>query len=184
MSAKSTESDPLAVNPTRLGLLSDSHGRHERTARAVAQLVDAGVDLLIHLGDVNTTEVLDALLYRVVDDRPSPPVRVVFGNTDWQVDEFTAYAERLGLTVDHPVGRLEIDGKIVVFQHGDHYQAMEEALADGVDYLLHGHTHDARNEKMGRTRIINPGALQRARRYSVAILDIARDEVEFLEVER
>jgi putative phosphoesterase len=175
---------PSSSSPTRLGLLSDSHGRHERTARAVSQLVEAGAELLVHLGDINSCEVLDALLHRLDDKgQPDPPVHVVFGNTDWQVDEFAAYARPLGIIVDHPVGRLEIDGKVIVFQHGDRYQEMEQALAEGVDYLCHGHTHEARNERVGRTHVINPGALQRAQRYSVAILDLSRDEVEFLEVE-
>jgi predicted phosphodiesterase len=47
---------------------------------------------------------------------------------------------------------------------------MESALEDGVDFLLHGHTHEVRDERVGSTRIINPGALFRARRYTAALL--------------
>ena len=40
-----------------------------------------------------------------------------------------------------------------------------------VDYILHGHTHVARDDRRSRTRIINPGALRHARRKTVATLD-------------
>ena len=53
---------------------------------------------------------------------------------------------------------------------------------EGVAYLCHGHTHATRDERLGPTRVINPGALFRARRHTVAVLDLARDEVSFLAV--
>ena len=59
---------------------------------------------------------------------------------------------------------------------------MDVALADGVDWLLHGHTHQVRDERIGRTRIINPGALQRARRYTVGLLDTESDSLDVLEI--
>jgi predicted phosphodiesterase len=55
-------------------------------------------------------------------------------------------------------------------------------MTDGVDYLLHGHSHEVRDERVGRTRIINPGALCRAARYTAAILDPDADALEVLEV--
>ena len=168
----------------RVGLLSDSHGRHERTARAVAQLVEGGAEVLVHLGDVNSREVLDSLLHEMDGDAPWPPVHVVFGNTDWQVEEFSDYALSLGIAVDHPVGRLEIGGKSLVFQHGDRWREMDRALAEGVTYLCHGHTHVVRDERMGPTRVINPGALQRAQTYNVGLLDVELDELRILTVPR
>jgi acyl-CoA thioester hydrolase len=47
---------------TRVGILSDSHGNVGTTARAARLLLDAGADILIHLGDIGSGEVLEALI--------------------------------------------------------------------------------------------------------------------------
>jgi len=158
----------------RLGILSDSHGRATMTARAVALLEAHGAELLIHLGDVETEAVIDELV--------GHPARIVFGNCDYDIAALTRYAAHVGVTVDHPAGRLEADGRVIAFTHGHIRRIMDAALADGVDYLLHGHTHTARDERAGRTRIINPGALFRASRYTAAVLDVAADRLSFIEV--
>ncbi len=50
------------------------------------------------------------------------------------------------------------------------------------DYLLQGHTHVRHDERIGKTRVINPGALHRAREKTVALLDTATDRLVFLPV--
>lgn len=165
----------------RIGLLSDSHGRAAVTQRAARTLIDQGVEMLIHLGDVESPEVLDALVEGVnANGSLHPAVRVVFGNVDLNAAELTRYAESLGIEVDHPAGRLEIDGKRLAFTHGDRASLVSRAMDAGVDYLCHGHTHKPRDERSGPTRLINPGALHRAAAYSVAVLDTAEDRLDFV----
>ncbi len=167
-----------------IGLLSDSHGRAARTARAVRLLIERGADHIIHLGDVGSVEVIDALVEQVDDTgNLTPPVHLVFGNCDWDSDSLARYAQSLGIGVEHPVGRLEVDGRVIIYQHGDRTSAMDQALAEQVDYLCHGHSHRQRDERSGSTRVINPGALFRAADYSVALLDVANDRLTFLEVD-
>lgn len=50
------------------------------------------------------------------------------------------------------------------------------------DYLLSGHSHIAGDWGVGPTHRINPGALFAADTYSVAMLDLATDEVSFMAV--
>jgi predicted phosphodiesterase len=67
---------------------------------------------------------------------------------------------------------------ILVF-HG-HEPGFARALGtQGADYVLHGHTHVTRDERIGKTRIINPGALCRAAKKTVATLDLAADVLTF-----
>ncbi|MEM1211640.1 MAG: metallophosphoesterase family protein [Planctomycetota bacterium] len=165
----------------KIGLLSDSHGRTQTTLRAVDLLLDQGIDVLLHLGDVGSVEVVDALAVEGVTDRPVDS-RLVFGNTDWDIPAMSQYAQTLGIAVDHPAGRIELDGKRLAFCHGHVEADMEDALRDGVDYLCHGHTHRCSDERRGQTRVINPGALFRASRYTVAVLDTQTDEVAVHEV--
>jgi putative phosphoesterase len=157
-----------------IGIMSDSHGRSATTARAVEALRDAGAEVLLHLGDIETEAVIDELV--------GHSARVVFGNCDWNTDALAHYAELVDVEVDHPAGRLEIDGRRIVFTHGHLPGPMNEALREGVDYLLHGHSHEVRDDRLGPTRVINPGALFRAARYTVAVLDPRRDEVSFIEI--
>lgn len=164
------------TSTTKIGILSDSHGRAAITQRAVNLLIERGATMLIHLGDIERIEVIDALA--------GHEAHLVFGNTDWDERSMTTYAESLGIAVDHPAGRLTVDGKSIAFTHGHDAGIVRKALADGVDYLLHGHTHQVRDERQGGTRIINPGALFRAARYTAALLDPAGDRLEVIEIPR
>lgn len=160
----------------RIGILGDSHGDDVVTARAVALLRDGGARLLIHLGDVGTEAVIETL-------QPLP-ARVVFGNCDFDHNRLARSARNAGVTVDHPMGDLMIDGKRIMFTHGDRQALMSQAIEEAADYLLHGHTHVLRDDRFGSTRIINPGALHRAARYTAALLDPADDRLEFVDVPR
>ena len=157
-----------------VGVLSDSHGHAETTARAVEALVSHGAEMLVHLGDIGSDEVIDELV--------GHRARIVFGNCDWNIEAMTSYAELVGVVVDHPMGLLEIDGCRIAFTHGHVASLMRSALDDGVDYLLHGHTHTVQDERVGRTRVINPGALHRASRYTCALLDPSGKSVRWLEI--
>ena len=159
-----------------IGILSDSHGRALRTRDAIALLCDTGAEVLIHLGDVETEAVLDELA--------GHPARLVFGNCDWDVSSLTDYATCLGIRVDHPLGVLEHEDIRIAFTHGDRASLLAGAIEDGVDYLLHGHSHQVHDELVGQTRVINPGALHRAARYTVASLDLDGGVLSFHELPR
>jgi predicted phosphodiesterase len=51
------------------------------------------------------------------------------------------------------------------------------------DYLLFGHSHRTTDQRVGPTRMINPGALHRARTWTVALLDLESDVVKFLQID-
>ena len=159
---------------TLIGVLSDSHGCADTTARAVDELLSRGAQTLIHLGDLETEAVIDELV--------GHNARIVFGNCDWNEQSLTRYAELVGVRVDHPLGLVEIGGKRVAFTHGHLDRLLREAIDDGVDYLFYGHTHTVSDERCGKTRLINPGALFRAARYTAAVLDPASDRLTIVDV--
>lgn len=189
----------------RIGLLSDSHGRAATTRRAVDLLRGAGADVLIHLGDVGTVEVIDALCVDRLDGDHQLEAHVVFGNTDWDQGSLTAYARDLDIQVDDPLGRLALgrlaatkparvpagaalppadpEHNVLMFCHGHEDERLAEALACHPRYLCHGHTHRQADIRQNGTRIINPGALFRASAYTVALLDTATDRLTFYEVD-
>lgn len=147
-------------------------------------LLKQGAQVLVHLGDVGTVEVIDALCVDLPGSGDQIESHVVFGNTDWDIESLAEYAEDLDVAVDHPVGRITLgDGAELVFCHGHENAPMQQAITDGVRYLCHGHTHRQADERQGSTRVINPGALFRATLYSVAVLDTETDQLVFHEVD-
>ncbi len=128
--------------------------------------------------------VVNASVTRKTDAAPPVNVRLVFGNVDWDRASLARYAQHLGLAVDDPVGTMDLeDGRKLVFLHGDDANAMLHALESGAAYVCHGHSHRTRDEQVGATRVINPGALFRAQSYTVALLDTAKDHLQFMTVE-
>ncbi len=170
----------MSTPSNRVGLLSDSHGRRERTARAVEVLRRAGATLLIHLGDVEDPELLEELLAADLDGRPIP-VHLVAGNMD-DPAELRAASERLGIRFHHPGGEIVAWGKRIAFTHGDRDGELRRLHASRPDLLAHGHTHVAADQVVDGVRIVNPGALHRARRYTVAVFEPATGVLETIEI--
>ncbi len=168
-----------------IGLLSDSHGHVGRTKEAVRLLLEGGADCLIPLGDVGTAGVLDALVCGQDENgQLHPEVHVVFGNTDYDTGAMGRYAGSLGIHVDHPGGRIEVDGKSIAFSHGHLQHLMDVAIEDGVTYFCHGHTHEKKSEWVDRTHVINPGALTRAKTYTAALLEPKNGDLRWVEIAR
>lgn len=167
---------------TTIGLLSDSHGRADTTEEAVQLLIEQGADLLIHLGDVGTEQVLDALAAIHPQTGQQIESHLVFGNTDWDHRALKRYAQSLGIVVHEPAGVIVCEGCRVGFTHGHQPAVMQGLVDQGVEYLLHGHTHVQADETRGATRVINPGALFRAQRFTVALLRPADGDLRVLDV--
>lgn len=145
-------------------------------------LLERGVDRLIHLGDIGTVEVIDALAVDVPGGDDQIEAHLVFGNTDWDIEELSDYARDLDVSVDHPLGTITLPEGVLAYCHGHEPGVMQAAIRDGATWLCHGHTHRVSDLRRGGTRVINPGALFRAAQYTVAVLDTATDSVELIDV--
>ncbi len=162
----------------KIGIVSDSHGAVAILRRALAMLAERGAEAIVHCGDVGSGECITAL------GETDLPAYAVAGNMDHHPGRLQtqADAENVHFSLDTilvPLG----DDKYLAAIHGDDSRAMAELLEQGrFDYLCHGHTHQPRDEKIGRTRVINPGALRHAHPPTAAILDTNADTVELFAV--
>jgi putative phosphoesterase len=157
----------------KIGILSDTHGAVAAMKQGMQLLREAGAEFYIHCGDVGSEAVLEQLA--------GVPAAFVFGNNDWDREELAAYAQKLGITCLGSFGTLELDGKRIAVMHGDDMAAMRKVVGDqAADYLLFGHSHRCEDERAGQVRMINPGALYRATRKTVAVLDTQSDELRYL----
>lgn len=158
----------------KVGILSDTHDQVSRTAAAVALLASRGVEALIHCGDLTTVDVVRACA--------ELPCHYVMGNNDFDLESLERSIAWTGGTFHGWAAEIELGGKRIAVTHGHLEKEFRRLLRAEPDYLCYGHTHDALNERDGPTRQINPGALHRARTWTVALLDLDEDAVEFLRV--
>jgi putative phosphoesterase len=158
-----------------VGILSDTHDRVDAMAAAMDLLRGAGADFFVHCGDVGSERVLDHLA--------GVPSAFVFGNTDWDRAALQRYAQSIGVACHPSLAELEMGGKKFAVTHGDDFKLKQRVLSEQRhDYLLQGHTHVRADQRIGRVRVINPGALHRTREKTVALLDTAADTLQFLVV--
>lgn len=158
-----------------LCILSDTHDNVRSTEAAVAVIRSLSPELVIHCGDITSPPLLH--LFRDL------PARFILGNNERDPQGLNKLSEELGFG---PIGKeleLEHRGKSFYVYHGHKEHILDEMAGSQLyDYVLHGHTHTQRNEVLGRTRIINPGACHRARIHTIATLDLETDQVEFIEI--
>jgi putative phosphoesterase len=149
-----------------LGIISDTHG----LVRPDVHTALAGVELILHAGDVGGDEILTELALIA-------PVRAVFGNTD--PPGFPGLTQAIELTVG---------GVSIHVSHGHEVgpptpaKLLERYAAD---VIVYGHTHRQLIARAADRLVLNPGAAG-PRRFdltpSVARLTIAngRAEVELV----
>ena len=140
-----------------IGLISDTHG----LVRPDVHTALAGVELILHAGDVGGDAILDEL-------ELIAPVQAVYGNTD------EPGQPRLTTAIDTEIGGLRIH-----VSHGHEVGSPTPAklLAKyDADVIVYGHTHKQLVAEEGDRLVVNPGAAG-PRRFdllpSVARLTIA-----------
>lgn len=122
-----------------VGLVSDTHG----LVRPEIFTALAGVDLILHAGDVGGGEILSELAIIA-------PVQAVYGNCDVPGD--ANLRSELGL---------DVNGLSVHVIHGHELgiPTAEKLLARyTADVIVFGHTHKPLVERSGSRLVVNPGA--------------------------
>ena len=144
-----------------VGLISDTHG----LVRPEIFSALAGVELILHAGDVGGPAVLDEL-------RGIAPVYAVYGNTDAPGEP--------GLRASVSI---ELDGRTIHVSHGHELGTpTAERLLNrySADFLVFGHTHKPLIERRGSRLVVNPGAAGPKRfnmKPSVATMRVEQGEV-------
>ena len=158
-----------------LAILSDTHDHVDTLVEALRVLAPHNPGFYVHCGDLGGQRMLDRLA--------GLPAGFVFGNTDFDHAGLARYAVQVGVRCFGAHGTFEFDGKRLAVLHGDDERLLRRLLdSQEYDYLLQGHTHQRTDQRHGKTRLINPGALHRARPRTVATLDLQSDVLEFLTV--
>ncbi len=137
----------------RIGVISDTHGLLRPEALAAL----GGCERIIHAGDIGKPEVLAGL-------RALAPLEAIRGNVD-SGDWAAAIPEQLDLQLGGLRIHVTHDVKTMVI----------DPVADGIDVVIAGHSHQPKIEELNGVLYLNPGSAGRRRftlPISLALLDI------------
>jgi uncharacterized protein len=118
----------------RIGIISDTHG----LLRPEAERGLAGVDHIIHAGDIGRPEIIDAL-------RRIAPVTAIRGNVD--------NGEWAHQYPDTDLARLA--EKSIYILHD--LKTLQDDLGAGIDVIVSGHSHVPKIDTVGGVLYLNPG---------------------------
>ena len=162
-----------------LGVLSDTHNNIPNLLKALKLFREEGIVQLMHCGDM--ADMLTARQLTGFD------VIYINGNMDSSAEAVNHVVWTLNPQNEIPGDVYEgtLDGVKIGATHGHLSGKLDKLIRSRrYKYVFHGHTHRQRDEMIGKTRVINPGALGGARYEprTVCIVDLDKDSVRFIPV--
>ncbi|HBV82975.1 MAG: metallophosphoesterase [Lachnospiraceae bacterium] len=142
-------------------IISDTHRKNENYIKVLQKV--GKLDLVIHLGDIEGSEY-------TIQEAAGCPVEMVAGNNDF----FSNLPSEK---------TLQIGSYCVMITHGHRYyismgneMLKKEAIAQGIDIVMYGHTHKPVIDISDNIIAINPGSLsyprQENRKPSYIIMEL------------
>lgn len=136
-----------------IAVLADTHNNQQAIRQALAIARKRGAETVIHCGDLGSPDL--ASLFR------GWSLHLAFGNTDQDQVALQLAVRALGNgSACGPEIHLAQDGVRIAAIHGQRPEMLTALVASGMfEFIFHGHSHRRRDSLIGRTRVINPGAL-------------------------
>ena len=166
----------------KIGIISDTHGQVDLALAAAREFIFRAVDAVIHCGDVGSDMVLTemAALFQALDI----PIYAVLGNCDLQ-QKLGCFPENSGINLMGRVAHLTLANRQIAVLHSDDEAHFESLVQSNLyDYVFFGHSHTRRDERIEKTRIVNPGAAGRGMHPSCAVVNLIDDDVTFFTIHR
>ena len=158
-----------------IGVISDTHDNVLNIKKAVELFKQNNVSFVIHLGDIvapATVKFFSGL-----------KMKFIIGNCDGDVEMLKKRIEEINSEFLGRIAELEVEGKKIAAYHGNNAEILSKLIqSNKYDYVLHGHTHQTRDEVIGNTRVINPGAHYFMGENTVVLLDVENNEVKFVKL--
>jgi putative phosphoesterase len=160
------------VSPALFGVLGDTHASADRTWRIVDHVGNlfqrAGVDLILHAGDVGQATILKEL-------QQIAPVVAVRGNAD-SPDLIESLPDQVWI---------EVGSRTALLLHGHRGKtgraAARAAAQPGIDLIVYGHSHKPLIEREGDTILFNPGSPTERRwnpHFGVGLIAVSDESIE------
>ena len=161
----------------KIPILSDSHDDKSTTIKILELLKQKGHKELIFLGDFCAPFMID--LFKDFE------VYTCLGNNDGDLFNIMSKMKEYDFEVDNQLLEIKKESLLIALYHGTNQKVLEAIInSKTYDIVLHGHTHQIRQETKGKTLILNPGTinkdLSQENISSYMILDLKTQEVEIV----
>ena len=163
-----------------IGLIADTHDNLPMVDKAIKRLNEEKVGLVLHAGDYVAPFVIPKF------KELKAKLIGVFGNNDGD-HEFLKkrFSENESLEIRGNFADLTVEGVRIVLLHGSDRELLKALVdSDGFDVVVHGHVHNAKAYRKGRTLVVNPGEVcgYLTGKSTIALLDTVKREVRIIEL--
>jgi len=135
-----------------VGLIADTHDRLPFIDKAVERLNQEKVDLVLHAGDY----IAGFSVQRFKSLKA--PLIGIFGNNDGDHELLQRKFKELGAELRGRFAEIRVDGLRIAMLHGEEEELLNSLInTERYDFIVHGHTHEAKTYRKGKTLIVNPG---------------------------
>jgi putative phosphoesterase len=178
----------------KIAIISDTHDNIPTMEQAFKWMKENKIEQLIHCGDLCAS----SMLAKVIVPNFSGKIHMVFGNVEDRERLMELVKQYPNVTHYGDIGETEIDGKKIAFVHypekakelaqagspldfarGEAGSPRFAGEAGNYDLVFYGHNHRPWEEKIGQTRLINPGTLSGMfAKATFAVYNTENDELE------
>lgn len=165
----------------KIAIIADTHDNLANFKKAIEWINKEKIKTIIHCGDIFTSDTIREIL-KIFKGK----LYIIFSDAD---------ADFIGIPRDsfknfkrvkawEEFGEIKIGGKKIAFCHFPEI-AKELVLRQKYDLVFYGHTHKPWLEKIGKTKIVNPGNLAGIfYKATFAVYNIKTDNLELKILEK
>jgi putative phosphoesterase len=158
-----------------IAVVSDTHGHVGNTLAAIRMLEEFAPSAVFHCGDIGTPEIPPLFA--------AWPTYFVFGNCDAPAELRPALASSRLINWER-FGQIELGNRKIAMLHSDDARRFHQVThSDEFDLVCYGHTHVKKIERIGKSLVLNPGALYRATPKTFALVELDDLTVTHLAIE-
>jgi len=160
----------------KIGIISDTHDNIPNIKKAVRIFKKRKVNFVIHVGDIVSPQTIEFF----------KGLNTIFvqGNCDGDTEKLKEkIAEIGGKFFIGGFGEIEIAGKKFALTHKP--TVLETILGAKYNFIIYGHTHEKKIEKVGEVILINPGSHylgDSKKENCVVILDLAKNFIDVIKI--
>jgi hypothetical protein len=162
-----------------VGIMADTHDRLSLVDKAVRVLNEQNVELVLHAGDYIAPFVIPHF-------KPLKAKFIgVFGNNDGEKNGLKKKFKEIGAEIRGNFADVTVDGLKIALLHGSEEELLRSLInVESHDIIIHGHTHEAKTYRNGRTLVINPGEVcgYLTEKSTVALLNSQTKEAKIIEL--
>lgn len=162
-----------------VGIMADTHDRLPMVDKAVKVLNEQNVELALHAGDYIAPFVIPRF-------KPLKAKLIgVFGNNDGEKNGLKKKFEEIGAEIHGSFADVRVEGLKIALLHGSEEELLKSLInVESYDIVIHGHTHEAKLYRKGRTLVINPGEVcaYLTDRSTIALLNSQTREAKIVEL--